>query len=187
MTGEQARIPIRYEERDQIPADERHNYDLVADPRGGVPTTFAVLLNSPEVGGRIGHLGAYLRFEGVLPGAVRELAILTAAREFDCDYEWAAHEPIAREEGVRDEVIEVVADRGRLDGLQETEALIVQYGRELFRDHRVSDETFEPAREHFGVQGLTELTVTFGYYGMLAFVQNAFELPPSDDGPTLPS
>lgn len=185
MSGDDSRMPMAVESRDELPEDQRHNYDRIVDPRGSLGRMFAILLNSPELGGRIGHLGAYLRFEGVLPGDERELAILTTARAFDSAYEWAAHEPIARAEGVREEAIDVVARRGSLDDLTDAEAVIVEYGRTLFADLGVPDRLFEAAKDRFGVQGLTELTVTFGYYAMLACVHNAFEITPPE-GPPLP-
>lgn len=186
MTEEETtRVPL-ITSREQVPEDQRHNYDLIEETRGSVRGPFPPLLNSPEIAGRVGHLGTYIRYEGVLPGDVRELAIITTAREFDAAFEWAAHEPIAREEGVRDEAIEVVANRGSLDDLTEPEALIVRFGRELFREHEVSDATFDAAKDHFGVQGVTELTATMGFYSMIAAVLNTFEVLPGDDAPTLP-
>ena len=182
---EQARIPF-ITEREQLSEDQRHNYDSIVESRGGVRGPFGVLLNSPEVAGRVGHLGAYIRFEGELPGTVRELAILTAAREFDCAFEWAAHEPIARDEGVREEAIDAVAHRAPVDDLTETEALVVRYGRELFREHEVADATFRSAEDRFDERGVVELTATMGYYGMIACMLNAFEVMPSDDSPELP-
>lgn len=176
------RVPV-VTERNQLPPDQRHNYDRIADPRGHVSGPFPVLLNSPEVGGRVGHLGAYVRFESGLSGTVRELAILTTARAFDCAYEWAYHEPLARDEGVSGDAIEVVASRESTDGLSEPASLVVRYGRELFREHEVSEAVFRAAEERFGVRGVTELTATMGYYAMLACVINAFEVLPEDDTP----
>jgi len=145
-----------------------------------------VVLNSPETAARTGDLGAYIRFESQLPGMVRELAILTTAREFGCAYEWAAHVPIAAEEGVREEAIEIVADRESITGLDELESLIVQYGRELFREYSISDETYELAADQFTDQQLVELTATMRYYGLLACILNAFEVLPSETAPQLP-
>lgn len=143
-------------------------------------------MNSPEVAGRVGHVGSYVRFESTLPGMDRELAIITTAREFDCGYEWAAHARLAREEGVREEVISVVADRGDLVGLTDVEANIVQFCREMFRDHRVSDATFEAARKRYGNKGVTDLVGTMGYYGLLASALNTFEVQPASDAEKLP-
>ena len=173
-------------DRDQLPEEARHNYDLITARRGRVSGPFAVLLNSPEVAGRLGHLGTYVRFESALSGVDRELAIIATAREFDCPYEWAAHVRLARQEGVREEAIQAVANRNPLDGLPDDEALIVRYCREMFREHRVSDSTFRAAQTRYGDRGVTDLTATMGYYGQIACVLNAFEITPAADAPQLP-
>jgi hypothetical protein len=49
----------------------------------------------------------YLRREAGLGGRVRELAILTTARELDSQFEWAAHEPEAIAEGISREIIDI--------------------------------------------------------------------------------
>ncbi len=127
--------------KDQVPPDKHDIFDAIAASRGRVSGPFSVLLNSPEIAGRAAHLGAYIRFESTLAPAERELAIITTSREFDCGYEWSAHATLAKEAGVRDEAIDVVANKGDLSELTTDEALIVRSGRELFRDHRISDET----------------------------------------------
>ena len=185
MTGHTTRVPY-LTERERVPEDGRESYDAIAESRGGVRGPFAVLLNSPELAGRVGHLGAYVRFESGLPDPVRELAILTTAREFDCAYEWAAHEPIARDAGVRDEAIETVAERESPADLTEEESLVVRYGRHLFGDRAVPDGPFEDAKDRFGVEGVVELTATMGYYSMIACVLNAFEVTPEEGSPELP-
>ena len=172
--------------KEQVPPDKHDIFDAIAASRGRVSGPFSVLLNSPEIAGRAAHLGAYIRFESTLAPAERELAIITTSREFDCGYEWSAHATLAKEAGVRDEAIAVVANKGDLAELTTDEALIVRYGRELFRDHRISDETFVAARQRFGDKGITELTATMGYYGMLACALNAFEVEPAPGTPSLP-
>jgi 4-carboxymuconolactone decarboxylase len=185
MEGNTTRVPY-ITEREQVPEGGGERYDDIMESRGRISGPFGVLLNSPELAGRVGHLGAYVRFESGLPDSVRELAILTTAREFDCAYEWAAHEPIAREAGVREEAIEVVAERDPLDDLTGTEALVVRYGRHLFRDRAVPDDPFEGAKAEFGVEGVVELTATMGYYSTIACVLNAFEVTPGEGSPKLP-
>lgn len=186
MSGnESERIPS-VTSREQLRSEARKHFDTIEESRGGVRGPFRLLLNSPEIAGRTGRLGAYVRFESQLPGAVRELAILTTAREFDCAYEWAAHVPIAREEGVGEEVIEVVAARGSVTDLDEIESAIVRYGRELFREHSVSDGTYQSAADRFTDQQLVELTATMGYYGMIACTLNAFDVHPDETAPQLP-
>ena len=68
------------------------------------------------------------------------------------------------------------------------EAAVVNYGREFFRTHWVSQPTFDVVLAQFGVRGLTELTNLMGYYALLAFNINAFEveLPAERTEPALP-
>ena len=179
------RIP-QIQERSDIPEDMAHHFDAIASSRGRVSGPFSMLLNSPEIAGRAAHLGSYIRFESVLPADIRELAIITAAREFDCHYEWSAHVVLARDSGVREEAIQAVANRSALDELTDDEALVIGYGREMLGSKRVSDATFDRAEAHFGVQGITELTATMGYYAMLACALNAFEVEPAPNAERLP-
>ena len=175
-----------FRSKTELPEGKRHIFDSIAESRGRVWFPFSLLLNSPEVAGRAAHLGSYLRFESLLSPAHRELAILTAARESDCEFEWAAHARLGVEAGVRSEAIDVIGRRGPLGALNEEEALIVGYGRELLRDHRVGDATFEAARARYGDQGVTELTAIMGYYMMLACALNAFQAEPPPGWARLP-
>lgn len=175
-----ARVPY-ITSRDAVPPSLRDQFDTVADSRGGVRGPFAVLMNSPRVAGLVGELGAYVRFESQLSDDERELAIITTAHEHDCAYEWAAHEPLAREAGVRDEPIGAILADEPPTHLDDWERTIVRYGRELFRDNEVSEPVFSAALDRFGADGVTELTATMGYYALIACVLNAFEVQPTDE------
>lgn len=67
-------------------------------------------------------------------------------------------------------------DKKELPALSEAEAAVIDYGREFFRTHRVSEETFNRALALFGNRGLVELTTLMGYYSCLAFNINAFDV-----------
>ena len=180
-----ARVP-EISSKDELPSDKQHIFDEIVGSRGRVSGPHAVLLNSPEVAGRIAHVGTYIRFESTLAPEIRELAIIITARQFDCNYEWSAHEGLAREAGVRDEAIAAVANDSPVDGLTDDEAIVISYGRQLFTDHKISEETFAAAKSRFGDQGVTDLTATMGYYGMIACALNAFEVQPAPGTPRLP-
>lgn len=169
-------------DRDQVPDGNEHHYDSIAESRGHVRGPFSVLLNSPDLAGRVGRLGAYVRYEGDLPDEDREVAILATARAVDCPYEWAAHAPIAREVGVPESVIDGIADRAETAAMAAPAATVVAYAREILGDHAVSDATFARARDRYGEVGVVELTATIGYYAMLACVLNAFEVRPAERG-----
>jgi 4-carboxymuconolactone decarboxylase len=154
--------------------------------QGDLPTgPFAMLLHSPEVAGRIAHTGAYIRFETTIAAPLRELAILTTARFWDCQYEWTAHQRIAETEaGTRPEAIAAIRDRQAPAGLTDEESVVFNYVSELLNNHRVSDATFKAAHDKFGNQSIVDLTATAGYYSMIASTLNAFNVQP--DVGTLP-
>ena len=183
-----ARIPAAT--RDSIPEDQRGSFDQIVQERGGVPASgpISIMMNVPEVAKRAAHLTAYLRGESTLSSKIQELAMLTTAREMDCQYIWNAHAPAGRRAGLRDEIVDNLRDKKVLTGLTPEEAAVVDYGREFFRTHRVSQPTFDAALAQFGVRGLTELTNLMGLYSLLAFNVNAFgvELPAERTEPDLP-
>src|SRR3954447_24636634 len=95
-------------ERAQLGPEGQAAYDRIAATRGSVRGPFGVLLHHPLLGERVADVGELLRFKGVLPGAVRELAIVATAREHAAAVEWVAHVPIGLKEGMSVEAAETV-------------------------------------------------------------------------------
>ena len=89
------RLPLP--RREQLDDAGQHIYDSLADAKGGTIRGLrgpgGILLHSPDLSRYTRPLNRYLRHEAGLGGRVRELAILTTARELDSQFEWAAHEP----------------------------------------------------------------------------------------------
>ena len=127
----------------------------------------------------------YLRFE-VFPPQIREVAILTVARELDSQFEWAAHEPEALMEKVPPQVIDVIKHRDSTKGLYETYAAIFELGREIFGKHKLSSETFARARRQFAPQQLVELVLLMGNYAATAALLCAFDMQVPEGKPLLP-
>ena len=171
--------------RGGLPPEDQQHYDYIAGSRGRVVGPFTVLLNSPDLAQRVAHVGTYIRFENTLPGALRELAILTVAREWNCQFEWTAHQPIGEGEGLSAETVAAVRDRRAPDGLSGDEALVFRYVSSLLRNGRIPDDVFRQAQERFGIRTLTDLTATAGYYSMLACVLNAAAVTPDAGTPHL--
>ena len=98
-----------------------------------------------------------------------------------------SHEISGRDAGVREEAIEALRHRKAPEGLTPEGAVVVRYGMELLRNNRVSEETFQAALQQLGLQGVTDLTISYGYYAFIACALNAFEVEPGPDTPpTLP-
>ncbi len=172
------------ESKSDVPKGGEAAWDAITESRGRVVGPFKVLLHSPELAKRIAHTGAYARFDGSLPQDIRELAILTVAREMDCLFEWGAHAPLARKAGVREDAI--VAIRDRRAGLTEAESEVVSYVGQLLGRKRVDEPTFRALEARFGVAGLVELTGLIGHYITIACTLNAFEVTPGADMDQLP-
>src|SRR6266576_3515046 len=86
------RLPLP--RREELDDAGQRIYDRHADPEGGTIKGLrgpgGILLQSPELSRHARPLNRYLRHEAGLGGRVRELAILTTARELDSQFEWAA-------------------------------------------------------------------------------------------------
>ena len=183
-----ARVPAAT--RESIPQPQRDVFDEVVQSRGGVPRTGpgSIMIHSPEAGRRASHLSEYLRRESTLPANVQELAMLVTARALDCQYIWNAHAASGKKAGLSPDLVEALRENKPLPHLKREEEAVIRYGQEFFQTHRVSRGAFQTALEQLGVQGLTELTMLMGYYGMLAFCVNAFDgdLPSERTEPLLP-
>jgi 4-carboxymuconolactone decarboxylase len=162
--------------REDLSPEGQQAYDAITATRGRIVGPFLALLHHPALAEKVAAVGEQLRFRSTLSGAERELAILTAGREVEALFEWAAHEPIAVREGARPEAIAVVRDRRPTEGLASRERLIVDTVRALFRERRLADDLYARAEAELGRQRLVELVVLAGYYGMIGFVLNAFEV-----------
>ena len=170
-----ARIPAAT--RDSIPEDQKVTYDEFLKQRATPPRgPISIMINAPEVATRGGRLSECLRQESTLSSKIQELAMLTTAREMDCQFIWNAHAASGRAAGLRDETVDKLRDNVELTGLATEEAIVVNYGREFFRTNRVTQATFDAALAQFGTRGLTELSSLMGYYALLAFNLNAFEV-----------
>ena len=183
-----ARTPVVT--RDQVPEALRAAFDAETADSGGVVASGpgSVMIHSPEMRRRANALVNYLRDDSTLPKKIQELAMLVTARAMDCQFIWNAHAARCRREGLSAALVEALRDKRPLPSLPADEAIVVQYGEELFHQHKVSQETFDTALKHFGAQSLTELTTLMGYYTLLAFNANSFQidLPEGRTEPVLP-
>ena len=101
--------------------------------------------------------------------------MLVTVRELDCQYIWDAHAASGKRAGLSPDLVEALRDNKPLPALKPDEEAVIRVGQEFFRTHRVSREAFQMALEQLGTQGLTEITMLMGYYGMLAFCVGTFD------------
>ena len=159
-------------------AGKRH-YDRVAATGAsiaGLQGPSGIGLYSPKAAEHARALNRYLRFEAGFAPRIREIAILTTAREMDSQFEWAAQDPEALKEGVEPRVIDVIKHRQSTSGLDETDATVIELGRQIFRDHKVTPETFAKAKALFGPNKLIELVMLMGNYAGTAALLTAVDM-----------
>lgn len=117
----------------------------------------------------------------------QELARLVVSREMNQRFEWTLHEPVALKAGLESEIIDVIRYRRSLDGVPERDAAIIQLGRELFQDRKVSSETFARVIKHVGKRDLVDLCRLMGNYTRTAILLHTFDVHlPYHTEPLLP-
>jgi 4-carboxymuconolactone decarboxylase len=171
------RLPLL--RREELDETARKTYDDAARPGAslaGLQGPAAVQLYSPKTTAHLRALNRYLRFEAGISPRIREIAILATAREMDSQFEWVAHEPEALKEGVPPDVVDAIKHRGSTAGLEETDALVIELGRQLWRDHKVKSETFARLKEIFGPHKLVDLVLLMGNYAGTAAMLAAVDM-----------
>lgn len=137
---------------------------------------YNALLRSPEMARRcFDHLD-YLRFRTSVNKRLNEFAILIQARISNAQYEWWAHEIIARKAGLSDAVMKDLRECRRPTSMQEDERLVYDYCIQLSLNHRVPDALWQEAVDTMGEQAVIDLTVLSGTYVMVSMLLNATQV-----------
>jgi 4-carboxymuconolactone decarboxylase len=171
--------------KEQVPPAHQAVADSIIASRGALQGPFTMFLHSPELAGRVAHLGALVRFEGTLDMRVRVLAAMTVGREFEAAYVWGAQTGSARRQNVAEATIAAIRDN-RSEGVPPDDLAIIEFTRDLLRRHRVSEAQVAALRARFGDDGFIQLTGAIGYYSLLAMTVNACELEAAPGADPLP-
>ena len=87
------------------------------------------------------------------------------------------HARLAAEAGVADDVIEAIGIGTDPTFGDPDEAAVYTFTRELLATGDVSAQTYSAAVAALGDTGVVELTLLVGYYCLISFTLNAFEVP----------
>jgi 4-carboxymuconolactone decarboxylase len=175
----------------------------LADPEGRLEGPFNAFLLQPRLGSALQALGSSVRYDTGLGDRCREIAILVVAAHWRSDFEWYAHEAVARSVGLTDAELAAIRDgrytkpAGAGDGrytepdavqggshaaLAGREALVARTVAALLTRGDLEDAEYREAVEHLGPAGLFELLTLVGYYATLALQLRVFRVP-APDGP----
>ena len=61
-------------------------------------------------------------------------------------------------------------------GIDATDAIVIELGRQIWRDHKVTSETFAKAKAIFGPNKLVELVMLMGNYAGTAALLTAVDM-----------
>ena len=175
---------------EELDADQRALYDEIAtgpraagpqlfelvDGEGRLNGPFGIMLHSPAVGGALQALGAAVRYRSVLPGRVRELAILAVAAHWDSAFERYAHIPLALGAGLTETEVGALLARGEVPFEDAAERAALRIVRALLESSDLTDEEYAMGAGALGQQGLVELTTLVGYYATLALQLRVFRV-----------
>lgn len=177
----------------------------IRERRGGrLSPLDGMLLHSPEFADGWNSMLGAVRGKSSLPPDIRELAILRVAARNRADFEWVAHEPLARQAGLGEEQIAAIrvggagSDDGGAPGdgapgdgapgggagagtLSPAQWAALAYADAVTMHVTVPAEIFGAVRAHFDERQVLELTVTVAAYNMVSRVLVALEVRPGDD------
>lgn len=159
----------------------------VVNAEGGLSGPFNAFVTSSKIGGLLLDLGHALRFDTSIDRRLLELAIITVGAHWRSEFEWWAHSRMARDYGVADEVIDAIANGIAPEFENEADRAVHAAAAQLGIDGRLDADTYAAAHAVLGNVGLVELVALCGYYTLVCFTLNAFDVPlPSGQARTWP-
>ena len=168
-----------------LDGDARALWDLLLSTRGekfvgdhgGLIGPFNSWLYAPKVGERLAGVGTVLRFGSSFDAPLLELAIITVGARWQAEFEWWAHSRNAREAGIGDETIEAIR-RGETPAFDsDLQRIVHAVAHRLATTGHVDETTYREAQDLLGLSRLVELVALCGYYSLISFILNTFDVP----------
>ena len=160
----------------EMTAQQKEVHDEVLRTRGNTHGPFLAWLLNPQLAQPAQQLGAFCRYHTSLSLQESEMLILLVAAHHACAGEQQIHEPIALREGLAADVVAAIrecrAPAPRRRGLR----LLAQLAQELLETKRLSDPLYATAVHELGEKALVEVVAVVGYYALVAYTLNAFEM-----------
>lgn len=156
--------------------EQRHIFDSIKRSRGNLDGPFLAWLHSPGFASRAEQLGAFCRYSTSLSLPESELLILCVAAHHQCVGEQQIHEPIAASAGISSANIERLRTRQVPEFNDQRMTMLYQLACALLAQNRIENDLFQQAEQLLGATALVEAVGVIGYYALVAFTLNAFEM-----------
>jgi 4-carboxymuconolactone decarboxylase len=140
--------------------------------------TIEIAQHSPAVAAALDRIETYLETESTLEPRLLELLRLVAARELSSAHQWSTHHPTAVQAGLEPSIIEIVRLNGPVAGVASSDALVIDFGRQLFRTRHVDSGTFARLLEQRGRRGTFDVIMALTYPMQTAMLQRALDRQP---------
>ena len=161
---------------EQAPPEVQEIYGKIQNNGAKIINLYRTLAHNPRVLRDFLRLGSSLLSKSELSPKLRELAILRVAKLTGSEYEWRQHHSIALEVGVTAEQAEIVSDWHGSDLFSSEERAVLQYTDEVTQNVEPRDETYRALQQYLNDQNIVELTVSIGYWGMVARILVALQV-----------
>jgi 4-carboxymuconolactone decarboxylase len=173
--------------REDLSPRQQTLYDAImrSRPRGKLSGPFSVLIHTPEIAEPADGLANCFRVNPKLDKRLIELIVLLMCRAGTVKYAWSVHASLARQAGLTPETIDAIRARKKPDLKRDDERAIHDLVAELIATKTVNAVTFERATSVLGRDSVIEAVSCAGFYGMIGFVLNAFDIPPQEGGEVL--
>ena len=182
----QSRARLPYLKSSEVDAKGKRVVDVFG--KGGTlsgPLAFATY--NPAVGQALLDLHDAAVTGGTLDAHARELAILVACRATNYNLEWNGHEASGVRAGIDAKVIDVVRNNSPLTGLNEKDAAVIRFGRQLFNDKKVDSATFAKVVELWGKRGAMDMVAVMNTYAVSGFFAIAVDEHAAEGKAALPA
>jgi len=185
-------LPLPFTPPSDIHPDSRSRLPLIRTPAAAPATPPALYSRglAPEGTGPgqiARHGGGLKSLEASVGRPLIDVAALVSARAHDQQFDWTMTEVAAQRDGVSSAVIEVIRGRKPTTGLSEKEAILIDFGRELFGRHYVAPETYARALKMFGERDLVDLVGVMAQHADDAALLTVFDQQlPAGQKPLLP-
>ena len=167
-----SRLPLTLES--QMSPQMQSNYGRVTEAKSGLAATFRALFTNPQVASRLADLDDVVA-QGNLEPWITHTVALAVAHERDSGTVWNSFEPLAREAGVSNAVIDGIAAGTAPRGLLPKEGIWVHFALEVIRN-QMRDSTWQAVTHLVGDKGAVSLAFTACYYEMMARLNSTFAL-----------
>jgi 4-carboxymuconolactone decarboxylase len=145
----------------------------------GLYGPYVPLFHHPRLAQRIEELGYFYKYESELPRDRYQFVVLAFARRVGAEFEYRDHVRHAQAAGVPDKIISALDEHA---ALTEPYASLLRVVDSALAHENLPQDLQDRVIADVGVQGLIEVVTLCGFYGLIAIVNAAFDVPIEEAG-----